>query len=95
PKEENCFHQISQDCMFELAGCLECLDKGLIDDDMLSFMCKQILSVEIKDKEFLSFTLENIDQLLPYIASGDSKIRIYKDAKGTAWFGVEKHDQCN
>ncbi|GJQ58380.1 MAG: hypothetical protein SCALA701_11810 [Candidatus Scalindua sp.] len=88
PKEEHCFHQISQDCMLELAGCVECFDKGLIDDHMLSFMCKQILSVEINDPDFLAFSLQNIHELLPHVTSGDSTIRIYKDVNGDTWFGV-------
>ncbi len=75
--------------MLELAGCIECLDNGLIDADLLSFMCKQILTVEINDPEFLAFTLKNIHQLLPYVASGESTIRIYKDRNGKTWFGAE------
>lgn len=89
-KVEHSFYEISQDCMLELAGCLKCLDQGQIDADTLSFMCKQILTVEINDPEFLAFSLENIHQLLQYVTSGDSKIRIYRDVNGETWFKAEK-----
>ena len=42
---------------------------------------------EIENEEFLEFALENINQLLSYIESARTNIRIHRGITGEMWFG--------
>lgn len=41
-----------------------------------------------KDEEFLKFAIDNLDELLSYIAQGNLNIRIHRDITGEMWFGI-------
>ncbi|MBC8549375.1 MAG: hypothetical protein H8D23_06960 [Candidatus Brocadiales bacterium] len=51
---------------------------------------QEILSDDIEDEEFLQFAIENLRELLSYIAKGNLNIRIHRDIIGEMWFGVDK-----
>ena len=46
------------------------------------FCDREILSDEIEDKEFLEFAIVNLNELLPYIESARTSIRIHRDITG-------------
>ena len=48
---------------------------------------QEISSDEIENEEFLEFALENLDELLSYIESARTNIRIHRDITGEMWFG--------
>jgi hypothetical protein len=49
---------------------------------------QEILRDEIDDPEFLEFAIDNLEELLSYIAKGNLNIRIHRDITGEMWFGV-------
>jgi hypothetical protein len=49
---------------------------------------QEILSDEIEDEELLDFAIDNLEELLSYIAQGNLNIRIHRDITGEMWFGV-------
>ena len=65
--------------------------EGITTDEMDCDTClimQEILSDEIEDEEFLDFAIENLEELLSYIAQGNLNIRIHRDITGEMWFGV-------
>ena len=66
PKEKPYFHQISLNCIEELAEYIESNDIEEIDCDTCLIM-QEILSDEIDDTEFLEFAIDNIDDLFSHI----------------------------
>ena len=46
------------------------------------FKMQEILSDEIDDPEFLEFTIDNLSELLSYIATDNLNIRIHRDITG-------------
>ncbi len=69
------FHQISLECIEEM-DCNTCL------------IMQEILRDEIEDEEFLSFAIDNLEELFSYIINGNLNIRIHRDITGEMWFGV-------
>ena len=49
-----------------------------------------ILSDEIDDEELFDFAIDNLEELLSYIAKGNLNIRIHRDITGEMWFGADK-----
>ncbi len=49
---------------------------------------KEILSDEIEDEEFLNFAIDNLSEMMGYIAKGILNIRIHRDVTGEMWFKV-------
>ncbi len=86
PKEKSYFHQISLECIEEIAVCMEGIDIEEIDCDTCHIM-QEILSDEIDDEEFFDFAIDNLSELLSYIATGRVNIRIHRDITGEIWFG--------
>jgi hypothetical protein len=81
------FHQLSPECIEEIAVFME----GITTDEMNCDTCliiQEILCDEIEDEEFLDFVIENLDELLSYIAKGNLNIRIHRDIAGEMWFVV-------
>ncbi len=90
PETNSYIHLVSLDCIKYLVGCLEQLKKDEIDGNTCFEIQKQILIDEIWDHELLEFVIENLDELLSYIATGNLNIRIHRDITGEMWFGVSK-----
>ncbi len=90
PEGRAYFHQISQDCISKLAEVVTALSKGTIDIETAFRKYEQILSVEISDKEFLSFALANINELSSYIAKGKINIRIHRNDVDELWFDIDE-----
>ncbi len=88
PKIKPYLHQISLDCLSKLVECMESCEIGEIDTNACCELEKQILTDEIDDSEFLNFAIENFEELLSYIKSGNLNIRIHRDITGEMWFGV-------
>ncbi len=87
PKVKPYFHQISLDCIEEIAEYIESIDIEKMDCGTCLIM-QEILSDEIDDSEFLEFAIENLDELFSYITNGYLNIRIHRDIEGKMWFGV-------
>ena len=87
PKIKPYLHQISQDCIAEIAVYIEDIDTEEMDCDTCLIM-QEILCDEIEDEEFLGFAIDNLEELLSYIAKGNLNIRIHRDITGEMWFGV-------
>ena len=83
------FHQISQDCISEIAVYIENNNIEEVDCDTCLIM-QDILSDEIEDEELFDFAIDNLEELLSYIAQGNLNIRIHRDITGVMWFGVDK-----
>ena len=65
--------------------------EGVTTDEMDCDTCliiQEILCDEIDDEELLEFAMDNLEELLSYIAKGNLNIRIHKDITGEMWFGV-------
>jgi hypothetical protein len=72
PKIKPYLHQLSLDCIEEIAVFME----GVTTDEMDCDTCliiQEILSDEIEDEEFLDFAIDNLEELLSYIAKGEFK----------------------
>ncbi len=65
PKEKPYFHQISLDCIEEIAVCMEGIDIEEIDCDTCLIM-QEILSDEIDDSEFLKFAIEDFSEMMGF-----------------------------
>lgn len=89
PKEKPYFHQISLDCIEKLVKYIEMFHNGMDAVTALK-TCEKILANEIKDEEFLSFAIENIEELFSYIAKGNLSIRIHRNDADEIWFDVDK-----
>ena len=88
PKIKPYLHQLSLECIEEIAVFME----GVTTDEMDCDTClviQEILSDEIEDDEFLEFAIDNLEELLSYIAQGNLHIRAHRDITGEMWFGVE------
>ena len=88
PEERAYFHQISPDCISKLAEVVSTLSKGETDVETAFRKYEQILSDEINDPEFLSFSLANLNELSSYIAKGKLNIRIHRNDVDELWFDV-------
>ena len=69
PKTKPYLHQISPECIEEIAVFMV----GITTDEMDCDTCliiQEILCDEIEDEELLEFTIDNLDELLSYIAKG-------------------------
>ncbi len=91
PEINPVIHQLSLYCIEELAECMEDTDIKEMGCDTFFEIQKQILIDEIWDHELLEFVIENLDELLSYIATGNLNIRIHRDITGEMWFGVSKN----
>ncbi len=69
------FHQISLYCIERLIECMESIDIEELDCDTC-LIVQEILIDESEDEEFLGFAIENLYELLSYIATGNLNIRI-------------------
>jgi hypothetical protein len=87
PKVRPYLHQISLGCIEEIAAYIEDNDIEEMDCDTCLIL-QEILIDEIDDEEFLRFAIDNLDELLSYIAKGNLNIRIHRDITGEIWFGV-------
>jgi hypothetical protein len=95
PKIKPYLHQLSLDCIEEIAVFMEGIDTDETDCDT-RLILQEILSDEIEDEEFLGFAIDNLDELLSYIAQGNLNIRVHRDITGEMWFGVgEKQILCS
>ncbi len=90
PEERAYFHQISPDCISNLAEVVSALSKGKIDVETAFRKYEQILSDEINDPEFLAFAIGNLNELSSYIAKGKINIRIHRNDVDEIWFDVDK-----
>ncbi len=88
PKVKPYFHQLSPDCIEELVECIEQFNKDKLDYDTAFKIQKQILTDEIEDEEFFKYAIENISEMMGYIAQGYLNIRIHRDIISEVWFGV-------
>ena len=64
--------------------------EGITTDDMDCDTCliiQEILSDEIDDEVFFNFAIDNLEELLSYIAQGNLNIRIHRDITSEMWFG--------
>ncbi len=80
------FHQISLECIEEVAEYIESNDIEKVDCDTCLVM-QEILSDEIEDEEFLDFAIDNLEELFSHIINGNFNIRIHRDSTGKMWFG--------
>ena len=85
PKVKPYFHQISLECIEEIAAYIEDNDIEKMDCDACLIM-QEILSDEIEDEEFLEFAIENLEELTSYLINGNLNIRIHRDIEGEMWF---------
>ncbi len=81
PKIKPYFHQISLECIEEIAAYIEDNDIEEMDCDTC-LIVQEILSDEIDDEEFLEFAIENLEELSSYIINGNLNIRIRRDITG-------------
>ncbi len=70
PKVKPYFHQLSLGCIEEIAAYIEDNDIEELDCDSC-LVIQEILSDEIEDEEFLNFAIDNLEELLSYIAKGN------------------------
>ncbi len=80
---------------------MESIDIEEMDCDTCLKM-QEILREEIDDPEFLEFAIENLSELLSYIATGRTNIRIHMELEGlpdeqfggqdVVWGGVDIHN---
>ncbi len=90
PEERAYFHQITPDCISKLAEVVTALSNGKVDVETAFRMYDKILRDEIKDPEFLSFAIGNINELSSYIAKGKVNIRIHRNDVDELWFDVDE-----
>ena len=87
PKIKPYHYQLSLGCIAEIAVFME----GITTDEMDCDTCiiiQEILSDEIEDEELLNFAIDNLEELLSYIAKGNLNIRIHRDItvkRGLEW----------
>ncbi len=87
PKIKPYLHQISPECIEEIAVFMESIDTDEIDCDTC-IIIQEILCDEIEDEEILDFAIDNLEELLSYITKGNLNIRMHRDSTGEMWFGV-------
>ena len=81
PKVKPYFHQISLECIEEIAVFMESNDIEKMDCDTCLIVL-EILIIEIEDEEFFEFAIDNLDELFSYITNGYLNIRIHRDITG-------------
>ena len=81
PKIKPYFHQISLECIEEIAEYIESNDIEEMGCDTC-FRMQEILIDEIDDSEFLEFAIENFSEIMGYIAQRNLNIRIHRDITG-------------
>jgi hypothetical protein len=72
PKIKPYLHQLSLECIEEIAVFME----GITTDEMDCDTCiviQEILSDEIEDKELINFAIDNLEELLSCIAKWEFK----------------------
>ena len=74
PKIQPYLHQISLECIEEIAVYMKSIDTDEMDCDTCLVM-QEILNDEIEDEEFFDFAIDNLEELLSYIAQGNLNIR--------------------
>ena len=89
PEESAYFHQLSKDCITKLAEVFSTVSKGNVDIDAVFRMYTKILKDEISNPKFLSFAMENLNELSSYIAKGHLNIRIHRNDVDELWFDVD------
>ncbi len=89
PKVKPYHHQISLECIEEIAVFMKSIDIEDMDCDTCLIM-QEILSDEIDDAEILEFAIKNFSEMMGYIAQGNLNIRIHRDITGKMWFGMDK-----
>ena len=87
PKIKPYFHQLSPECIEEIAVFMEGIDTDEMDCN-ICLIIQEILCDEIEDEVFFEFAIDNLEELLSYIAKGILNIRIHRDIAGEMWFGV-------
>jgi hypothetical protein len=87
PKTKPYLHQLSPECIEEIAIFMEGINTDEMDCDTC-LIIQGILCNEIEDDELLGFAIDNMKKLLSYIAEGNLNIRIHRDIEGEMWFGV-------
>ncbi len=90
PEERGYFHQISPDCISKLSDVITAISEGKIAIETAFRMYEKVLSDEINDPEFLSFAVENINELSSHIANGKVNIRIHRNDVDELWFDVDE-----
>ena len=86
PKVKPYFHQISLECIEEIAVCMEGIDTEKIDCNTC-LIVQEILRDEIEDGEFLNFAIDNLEELFSYIIKGNLNFRIhYNNMKSNVEF---------
>ena len=60
---------------------MESIDTEEMDCDTCLIM-QEILSDEIEDEEFFDFAIDNLSEMMGYIAKGNLNIRIHRDITG-------------
>ena len=88
PKIKPYLHQLSPECIEEIAVFMEGITTDEMDCDTCLIM-QEILSDEIEDEEFFDFAIDNLEELLSHIINGNLNIRIHRDITGEMWFGVD------
>ena len=66
---------------------MEGIDTEEMDCDTC-LIIQEIVCDEIEEEELLGFAIDNLDELLSYIAQENLNIRIHRDITGEMWFGV-------
>ncbi len=89
PDERAYFHQLSHDCILRLSEVFKAVSKGDVDIDTAFRRYAKILKDDIINPEFLSFAIENLNELTLYIAKGISNIRIHRNDVDEIWFDVD------
>ncbi len=81
PKSKSYLHQFSPECIEEIAVFMEGINTDKMDCDTC-LIIQEILCDEIEDEELLGFAIDNLEELLSYIAKGNLNIRIHRDIEG-------------
>ncbi len=95
PEERTYFHQLSPECISQLAEVYTKLSSGNMDIHTSLKMYEKILINEINDPQFLSFAIENLNELSSYIAKGKLNIRIHRNDVDELWFDVDEASHGN
>jgi hypothetical protein len=78
----------------KLVECIESIDIENMDCDTCIKM-QEILSDEIEDEGFLSFAIDNLEELSSYIINGKLNIRIHRNDVDELWFDVDEAENNN
>ncbi len=87
PKVKPYHHQLSLECIEEIAEYIEDNDIEEMDCDTCLKM-QEILRDEIDDPEFLGFAIDNLSEMFEYIAQENLNIRTHRDITSEVWFGM-------